>query len=230
MWLAQLREGFSASPVAPGIASVFETEHRGAGYDRIAALYDAVIGNALYNRIVWGIRKAAYERHALDALAGARAGGEAVLDCGCGSLVFTAGAYRQAAPEKLLLFDRSLAMLERARRRLDRPALQGDALNLPFTDHSFDRSFAWGMGHLFGSSSPLFAELARVTKPGGLVACSMIARTGRRIGDAMLGQLVRSGEAAASETAETWRSAFATHFRPDHEALHGNMLFLFGRA
>jgi len=223
-----LRAGQTLNRIGGRLASVLPPTERDADYDRIAGLYDAVIGNGIYNRIIWGIRRSDYHAAALEALAGTSSD-DPILDCGCGSLVFTAEAYRQAAPEGLLLFDRSLAMLRRALDRVPKlSALQGNALDLPFEDAWFARSMAWGLAHLFGSDSPLFSELARVTRPGGQVHCSALVLSGRFPGDRMLAGLVKRGEAAKAETPETYAAAFAEHFALTGQCLIGNMLFLAG--
>ena len=221
--------GITLAPLDNGLVSVLTEDQREAEYDRIAWLYDAVIGNGWYNRLVWGLALADYDAAARAALAGAKAADHKVLDCGCGSLVFTSSAYRALAPDGIVLVDRSLAMLRRARGRWSGGlAIQGDALALPFADGVFDRTLAWGLAHLFGSKAGLFDELARVTRAGGAVHCSALVQSGRLRGDSMLRALVRRGEAAASEAPDAFITAFGRHFAIQNQRLKGNMLFLSG--
>ncbi len=211
-----------------GIATVLPPNERPAGYDRIAALYDLVVGNGLYNRLVWGNWPSRYAYAARRALETA-ADGE-VLDCACGSLCFTAGAYRRGRPDRMILFDRSLGMLRRAQRRLPNGRfLQGDALAMPFRDRLFRTSMAWGLLHIFEIGSPLLAELRRVTAPGGRVFATGLALTGRSQGDWMLARLHGRGEAAEPRRWEAMRDEFDRFFPGSRADLQGNMLLLEGR-
>lgn len=82
----------------------------GAPYDRRAAAYDRLVANRLYNRLVWGTSPTAYRAFAAEAAADSEG---PLLEVGCGTAAFTAGAY--AATERYVqLVDRSRGMLERA--------------------------------------------------------------------------------------------------------------------
>jgi SAM-dependent methyltransferase len=113
----------SAVPVAAGrilrsaggpVLSALSVGEEGAAYDRRAALYDHLVASRLYNRLLWGASPAAYAGFAARALG---SGDGRLLDVACGSLVFTADAYRHSA-RPVVLVDRSSAMLQRAARRL----------------------------------------------------------------------------------------------------------------
>lgn len=213
--------------VTPSIRTSIKAEHRGAAYDGLAAGYDALVGNGIYNRLVWGCAKANYARAAADFLKNADA--RPIIDFGCGSCVFTADAYR-GNEGRLVLFDRSLGMLSRAAARLpDGQYLQGDALDPPFEGGSFAGAMSWGMLHIFGTRAPYLAQLARLLKPSAPVAMATLVLSERRIGNMMLKMLHRNGEAALPETASDARRAFGDHFALDTSAQHGNMLFLTGR-
>ncbi len=213
----------------PSIWSTLPTEQQSDGYDRMAAAYDRVVGNGLYNRIVWGASVKDYSGAARNALTGA--GGGPILDCGCGSLVFTAQAYQSAPLDRMILFDRSLGMMQRGAARLPRGQfVQGDAFDLPFKDASFETIFAWGFLHVVGSGSPLLTELNRVAKPGATIILSSLVLTQRRIGNAMLAMLNRQGESAKPETAADVVSAFEGVFDLTSQTLHGSMLVLRGTA
>ena len=219
----------SAEPVYPGIWSTLPADQRVDGYDRMAKAYDRVVGNGLYNRLVWG---ASVQNYADGARVGLRdAGGGPILDCGCGSLVFTAKPYQSAPLDRMILFDRSLGMMQRGAARLPGGQfLQGDAFDLPFRDGAFETVFAWGFLHVVGTKSPLLAELRRVAAPDATVTLSSLVLTNRAIGNRMLGLLHRQGEAATPETEAEVTRAFSDTFTLASQTLYGSMLVLQGTA
>ena len=99
-----------------GIYSAIEKENRISDYDEKVKGYDALIGNGIYNKIIWGNSVKNYHSFCQDALDTASDG--VVLDAGCGSLVFTAEVYAKSTNKQIILLDRSLGMLERAKERL----------------------------------------------------------------------------------------------------------------
>ncbi|MBD3729922.1 MAG: class I SAM-dependent methyltransferase [Sphingomonadales bacterium] len=213
--------------VAPGLRSSLPEAERAAGYDRLALGYDLLVGNPLYNRLVWGCPKSAYRGAAGGLLADVPAG--ELIDFGCGSLVFTAASYR-GCEDRLVLFDRSLGMLRRGRERLPRGRfLQGDAFAAPFDDGTFAGAMGWGMLHVFGTGSGYLAALHRLVRHGAPVAIGTLVLTDRAIGNRMLAMLHARGEAAAPEGRDSVERAFATLFAIQHARLAGNMLFLQGR-
>ncbi|HZB45345.1 MAG TPA: hypothetical protein VE360_08885, partial [Pyrinomonadaceae bacterium] len=107
--------GRTPRPVGEGIYSVLPEDAGGHGYDRRAAVYDAVVGTEGYNRVMWGAARGAYEAFARRALA--PGGGGLVLDAPCGSLLFSAAAYADSG-RRVVALDQSLGMLRRARARL----------------------------------------------------------------------------------------------------------------
>jgi demethylmenaquinone methyltransferase / 2-methoxy-6-polyprenyl-1,4-benzoquinol methylase len=130
-------------------------------FDRIARRYDLV------NTVLSGGTDAGWRRRAARTT-GLDRGGTA-LDVACGSGKLTAELVSLAGPTgKVIGLDFSPQMLEIARR--DHPGiefLEGDALNLPFEDASFDAStIAFGLRNL---SNPVrgLREMLRVVKPGG---------------------------------------------------------------
>jgi len=129
-------------------------------FDRIARRYDLV------NTVLSGGTDGGWRRRAARAT-GLQPGGSA-LDVACGSGKLTAELARIAgAAGRVVGLDFSAQMLEVARR--DHPAiefLEGDALNLPFDDASFDAStIAFGLRNL---SDPVrgLREMQRVVKAG----------------------------------------------------------------
>ena len=130
-------------------------------FDRIARRYDTV--NTVLSMGTDGgwRRRAARET-------GLRPGGSA-LDVACGSGKLTAELARVAGGAgRVVGLDFSARMLDVARR--DHPELEfveGDALQLPFDDATFDAStIAFGLRNL---SDPVrgLREMARVIRPGG---------------------------------------------------------------
>jgi ubiquinone/menaquinone biosynthesis C-methylase UbiE len=218
-----------AERLSPGIWSTLPSQHQADGYDRMAGTYDRVVGNALYNRLVWGASVQDYADAARDGLQAAGKG--AILDCGCGSLVFTAKPYQIAPLDRMILFDRSLGMMRRGAVRLPGGRfLQGDAFDMPFRGGSFDTVFAWGFLHVVGTKSPLLTELRRVAAPGATITLSSLVLTKRRIGNKLLAFLHRQGEAATPESVADVTDAFSERFELTSQTLHGSMLVLSGRA
>ena len=213
--------------VAPGIWSALPAGERTAHYDHIARGYDLLVGNPLYNRVIWGCPKPTYREMARTFLKAAPPG--PLIDFGCGSLVFTASEY-SGAEGRLVLFDRSMGMLRQGQKRL--PAgcfLQGDAFAPPFGDASFTGGMGWGMLHVFGTQSDYLASLHRLLKPGAAVAIGTLVLSSRAIGNRMLNLLHTKGEAASPESRSDVEAAFGRLFEIDHSKLVGNMLFLQGR-
>ncbi len=210
--------------------SAIAPEERGADYDRLAASYDMVVGNTLYNRLVWGNWAQHYRDAAAQFLADAPAG--PLLDCGCGSLVFTGKIYRQsAALNKLVLMDRSLGMLRRGAGRVaDATFLQADALAMPFRSEAFAGVMSWGMLHVFGTASPLLSQLKAVSAKGASIAISTLVLADRPLGNRMLRLLHRNGEVAVPESEDQVCAAFERLFQITKKSLRGNMLMLEGRA
>ncbi len=209
-----------------GVISTLPRAERAASYDKLARTYDWVVGNPIYNRIVWGVAPRHYENGARAFLEAAAKG--PVIDFGCGSLVFTHRAYAGHA-SRLVLFDRSLGMLERAAGRLPGSLLvQGDAFDPPFSNGAFVGAMAWGMLHIFGTRSRFLDHLAALVPPGGDVALSTLVKCERRLGNAMLAMLHANGEASEPETATAVVTAFDRLFSVGSRVQYGNMLFLRG--
>jgi SAM-dependent methyltransferase len=105
--------------------------------------------------------------------------GDRVLDIGCGAGRHAAEACRRGAT--VVALDMSAPDLKEARDRLAEVdaeharsvALQGDALRLPFADATFDRIIIAEVLEHIPSDQAAMAELARVLKPGGLVAATV---------------------------------------------------------
>ncbi len=176
-------------------------------YDRFSWLYDWIVGSEIYHRCVWGSPVGVHDAFAREVLEPARR--HRVLDAGCGSLLFTAGAYRdlRAGLDAMTLFDLSTAMLDRAQKRVASAEhqfrfVQGDLLALPFQDGVFDTVLHFGVLHCMEDAHLVLRELSRVTVPGGSFSLSCLA-LGRPRGDRFLARLHRAGHVAVPRSEET---------------------------
>jgi ubiquinone/menaquinone biosynthesis methyltransferase len=130
-----------------------------AMFDRIAPSYD------LLNRVMTLRVDQRWRRRLIRAL-GLR-GGERLLDLCAGTMDVSAEAVRQQPQARVLGADFSLPMLALGARKTGLPAVQADALTLPFPDRAFDgATVAFGMRNLDALDRGL-TELARVLRPGG---------------------------------------------------------------
>src|SRR5882757_6517694 len=95
------------------------------------------------------------------------------IDVGCGNGAFTELLAERCAPAEIQGVDPSEAQLAFARARHSADIAQfrqGDAMALPFADHSFDAA-VMALVIFFVPEPPAgVAEMARVVRPGGLVA------------------------------------------------------------
>ncbi len=183
-------------------------------FDRIARRYDTI------NTVLSGGTDSGWRRRAARET-GLAAGGSAV-DVACGSGKLTAELAKLAGSSgRVVGIDFSPQMLEVARR--EHPGLEfleGDALNLPFDDASFDAStIAFGLRNLADPVRGL-REMLRIIKPSGRAVVLEFVRPPRGIvGGAyrlylrtllpVVGGLI-SGDAAAyrylSDTIDSYRT------------------------
>lgn len=97
--------------------------------------------------------------------------GQRALDVGCGPGVLTARLVERLGPDAVSAIDPSASFVAAARTRF--PAVDvrsAVAEDLPFPDDSFDLALAQLVVHFMTDPVSGLREMARVTRPGGLVA------------------------------------------------------------
>jgi SAM-dependent methyltransferase len=108
-------------------------------------------------------------------------GGQRVLDVGCGPGALTAELVTRLGPEALSAVDPSEPFVAAARARnpgVD--VLQASAEQLPFPDDAFDAALAQLVVHFMSDPVAGLAEMARVTRPDGVVAACVWDHGGGR--------------------------------------------------
>jgi len=131
-------------------------------FDVAAEAYDRFMGR--YSRLL---------SPQLADLAGVRPG-QRVLDVGCGPGALTADLVARLGPSFVAAVDPSEPFVAAALAR--NPGVdvrRASAEQLPFADDSFDASLAQLVVHFMSDPVAGLAEMARVTRPGGVVAASV---------------------------------------------------------
>jgi SAM-dependent methyltransferase len=128
-------------------------------FDVAADAYDRFMGR--YSRLL---------APQLADLAGVAAGRRA-LDIGCGPGALTAELVARLGPRSVAAVDPSAPFVAAARQRYPGVDVRiASAEELPFPDGSFDASLAQLVVHFMADPVAGLAEMARVTRPGGVVA------------------------------------------------------------
>jgi ubiquinone/menaquinone biosynthesis C-methylase UbiE len=202
-----------------------------AQYDSsIGGIYNIVGGWDIYHRIFWGVSTRAYKAFA-DRASLACAGGR-LLDAGCGSMLFSAGAYLRNHHELVVGTDISQGMLRRARYRLGNERwsrhvclTQADILYSPFVTSAFDVVICLHVAHVSRDLEGLLRELRRVLKPGGELFLTS-AVPGNTWRNGYLRALARKGIMAPPRTAQEILAMLRNRFGVEpHSRLVGSMLF-----
>ena len=195
-----------------GLHTAIADGDAGAPYDRHAQLYDRLIGNRLYNRVLWGTSPADYAAFAAEAVA---ASDGALLDAGCGTAVFTAAVYARTERE-VVLVDRSVGMLRRAAQRLEPGPrvryVQADLLALPFAPQSFATVACHGVLHVLDDPWTALAALSGQVAPGGALYASMLVTDRGGISGPYMRALSRRGEIASMRSAAELATAASELF------------------
>ena len=214
--------------------SALSASEGAASYDRKAAMYDAIVGRSLYQRVFWGTSAAAYGRFA--GLALEDAGGGRFAEVGCGSLLFTHRLHRERGDPSTVLVDRSLSMLQRAARRLRLDAtsaarlpalLHADAARAPLRAGVLRSILCLNLLHVPCDAIAIAREFGRLLEPGrGRLFVSCLVRTGRWA-DAYMRILVRAGELRKPWTvAELERAVAADWGTIESARVAGSMCFM----
>lgn len=117
------------------------------------------------------------------------ADGEKVLDVGCGTGSLTFALAKAANLRQIAAIDFSpvfVAAAQARNRDLRIKISQADACALPFEDNSFDRTLALLVLHFVPEAPKAISEMARVTRPGGVVAATVWDHFGGMPGMRML--------------------------------------------
>jgi SAM-dependent methyltransferase len=193
------REIFELSPVVGG-----------AHYDRIASLYDAVLGTNVYNLALWKTTPETYRAFATRVFEQRPTGTH--VEIGCGSLLFTSHVYERDRGRPAILIDQSIEMLRRARSRLDEAPggfpkhvvlARGDIRTLDFPRGTATTVLSAFVMHVLDDSIPLLRALSRVARPtDSTVAVSSIFKSGGR-SNLALALLHAAGELGPPRTLET---------------------------
>jgi ubiquinone/menaquinone biosynthesis C-methylase UbiE len=150
-------------------------------FDRLADLYDETRGGERR-----GDGFAALVAHHLG-----EPGDGPVFEVGVGTGVVALGLARRDYP--VFGLDVSVPMLARGRARLGPVVILGDAMDLPIETDSIDRAVSVWVVQSVPDPIRLFAEVARVLRPGG---CYVVCTTQRPAEDDAIGHIIeRMGEA-----------------------------------
>ncbi|ACE91613.1 SAM-dependent methyltransferase protein [Rhizobium phaseoli] len=104
------------------------------------------------------------------------ADGERVLDVGCGTGSLTFTLAEKPGLQEITAIDYSPVFVEAAMRRNTDPRItirQADACALPFEDNRFDRAMSLLVLHFVPEAGKAVSEMARVVRPGGVVAAAV---------------------------------------------------------
>ncbi len=199
--LSMLLDESTLRPVEPNIYSVLPNDETGNEYDsQFGFIYDLVACNPIYNRLIWGYSVKIFLKIANDALQSS-AGGK-VLDLGCGSLAFTAKAYRQYTDRPVALLDQSLKMLKIAKSRLIKQNgkvpdnlvfLHSDALHPPFQENAFTTIISENLLHCLDDTSPMLEQLKSIIATNGKIHFTTLVKS-NRWADKYLQALADSGK------------------------------------
>jgi SAM-dependent methyltransferase len=132
-------------------------------------------------------------------LAGVRAGCQ-VLDVGCGPGALTAELARRAGTGMVSAVEPAASFAAAARERLPGVDVrQARAEQLPFPDHAFDAALAQLVVHFMADPVLGLREMARVTRPGGVVAACVWDHAGGRGPLAVFWRAARDLDPAADD-------------------------------
>jgi SAM-dependent methyltransferase len=126
--------------------------------------------------------------------------GQRALDVGCGPGALTAELARRLGSNEVCAVEPSRSFAAAARERL--PGVQvreAGAERIPFPDGAFDVALAQLSVHFMTDPVTGLREMARVTRPGGMVAACVWDHAGGRSPVALLWQAARDLDASAPD-------------------------------
>lgn len=145
------------------------------------------------------------------------------LDIGCGNGAFTETLIAKCSPAEVDAIDPSEAQLTFARKRIAANNVRfhvGDAQSLPFKSNTFDAATMALVISFVPDAAKAVSEMARVVRPGGLVATYMwdgdaedsiplapIRRASRELGFGMRGALPGGYASTQAGMQELWQKA-----------------------
>ncbi|MFZ3045084.1 MAG: methyltransferase domain-containing protein [Desulfatirhabdiaceae bacterium] len=104
-----------------------------------------------------------------------------IADVACGTGHYARALMKQFPDAQVYALDISLSMLMNGQKKALQSSLQsikflrGDLYQLPFDDSTLDIVNCSGALHLFPNISPIFDEISRVLKPGGIFTAMTLA-------------------------------------------------------
>jgi SAM-dependent methyltransferase len=122
--------------------------------------------------------------------------GQRALDVGCGPGALTAELVRRLGPESVAAVDPSEPFVTAARAR--HPGVEvrrSSAEDIPHPDHAFDVAMAQLVVHFMRDPIAGLGEMARVTRPDGVVAACVWDFAGERAPISVFWQAAREGDA-----------------------------------
>jgi SAM-dependent methyltransferase len=133
-------------------------------------------------------------------LAGVDAGGQRLLDVGCGPGALTAELVRRAGADAVSAVEPSASFVTAVRERLPEVDVhQAPAEQLPFAPATFDATLAQLVVHFMADPVRGLQEMSRVTRPGGVVAACVWDHAGGRGPLAVFWSAVRELDPAADD-------------------------------
>ena len=129
--------------------------------------------------------------------------GQRALDVGCGPGALTAVLAERLGADSVAAVDPSASFVSAARARLPEVDIrQGAAESLPFADSEFDLAATQLVVHFMSDPAAGIAEMARVTRPGGLVSACVWDHAGGRGPLAVFWRAVRDLDPAARDESD----------------------------
>lgn len=129
--------------------------------------------------------------------------GQRVLDVGCGPGALTAQLAQRLGSRAVWAIDPSASFVAAVRDRLPHVSVQrGHAERLPFADGSFDAALAQLVVHFMADPVGGLAEMARVSRPDGLIAACVWDHAGGAGPLAVFWQAVQDLDPGAAGEAE----------------------------